>query len=314
MIRIRLNGKIFLFLIIILILYTGQARGQPAPPENNLYNKVMCGYQGWFGAPGDDPYGNLSWKHWCIDGKEPTPLTITIDSWPDYTEYPQDQLFFPAGYNWNYPDGSPAGFFSSNMESTIMLHFKWMRDYGIDGIFLQRFTRSFTDPFYKERREITLNYILKAAAIYGLKVAVMYDVTGTPLTEISQRLTDDWIDLVNQMRIHEHPSYQYHPDHNGQSLPVVAVWGFGFNGTGTKGQAGQVITFFKTHTNPIYRATLMGGVPGYWRFGDRDSKAQYELVYAGFDILSPWTVGRFGDEGGVHWWRNQIMAGDMQLA
>lgn len=33
-----------------------------------LANKVMCGYQGWFGAPGDTTNNLVGWKHWCRRG------------------------------------------------------------------------------------------------------------------------------------------------------------------------------------------------------------------------------------------------------
>jgi hypothetical protein len=85
---------------------------------DELYGKVMCGYQGWFGAPGDDPVNNnLSWFHWCLEETEPTPETITIDAWPDYSEYQEEQLFYPVNYDWFYPNGEKAGFFSSDRET-----------------------------------------------------------------------------------------------------------------------------------------------------------------------------------------------------
>ena len=280
---------------------------------DELFNKVMCGYQGWFGAPGDDLDNDASWFHWCLGGTEPTPGTITIDSWPDYSEYQEESLFYPENYDWFYPNGEKAGFFSSNLEETVLLHCKWMHDYGIDGVFLQRFTSRFNNVEIKVRYGNVLRHILKGAEQYGLKVVIMYDVSGTTIRSISPLVKEDWIYLVDVIRLPEHPCYQYHRDKNGERLPVVAVWGLGFIGTGSRGQAGRVIDFFKNSTNPSYRATLMGGVPGYWRFGIRDSKPGYEEVYAGFDIISPWTVGRFKNERGAEKWHREILAGDIQL-
>jgi hypothetical protein len=311
------EGRKFLLIVAMvvmwLILVSVRLWGESDVRGDTMYNKVMCGYQGWFSAGGDALFYPFPWEHWCVGGMEPAPNTITIDIWPDYREYPHHTLFYSNGYRWTYPDGRAAGFFSSNLEETILLHCKWMRDYGIDGIFLQRFTAAFDEFLYQGRKNQVLHFILKGARQYDLKVAVMYDVTGTPLREIADRVREDWRFLVDVMKIHENPNYQYHPDKNDQHLPVVGVWGFGFFGTGTKGQASDVISFFKESIEPRYRATLVGGVPGYWRFGDHDSKAEYEAVYNGFDIVSPWTVGRFGDREGVAAWRYDVLAGDMAL-
>ena len=38
-----------------------------------------------------------------------------------------------------HPDGSPAHLFSSDNAATVLRHFRWMRDYGIDGAWLQHF-------------------------------------------------------------------------------------------------------------------------------------------------------------------------------
>ncbi|MCP5051195.1 MAG: hypothetical protein GY940_28780 [bacterium] len=310
--RIQANRKILLFLIMIMALFTGQARGeQGSSPGDNLYNKVMCGYQGWFSTPGDGFGKNSFWRHWCVGPPAPTPGTITIDAWPDFSEYPPHTLFYSDAYDWRYPDGSEAGFFSSNLEETVMLHCKWMRDYGIDGVYLQRFVNELSDPNDKARRDVVLGHLMKGAERYGLKVVVMYDINGTQLQYIAQWIINDWMNLVNERKIHESPGYQYHPDRTGQYLPVVVVWGFGFKRMGTKGEAGKVIDFFKNNANPRYKATLIGGIPGRWRSGQYESKAGYEGVYAGFDVISPWTVGGYRDEAAVEGWRTGIMADDL---
>ena len=151
---------------------------------DDLYNKVMCGYQGWFGTPGDDLSNDVYWYHWCVKGTEPTPDTITIDTWPDYSEYPEELIFYPENYGWFYPNGEKAGFFSSNLEETVLLHCKWMHDYGIDGVFLQRFTNNFNDHRIRIRYGNVLRHMLKGAEQYGLKVVLMYDVSTTNIRNI----------------------------------------------------------------------------------------------------------------------------------
>ena len=49
----------------------------------SLIGKVMCGYQGWFNAPGDG--STRGWVHWgTSSGFSPT--ECTVDMWPDMTE------------------------------------------------------------------------------------------------------------------------------------------------------------------------------------------------------------------------------------
>lgn len=91
----------------------------------------MCGYQGWFRAEGDG--SGEGWAHYSEHGSL-TAATIPPDFWPDVSEY--DKTYPTALTN---KDGSVARVFSSWDQSTTDLHFKWMKEYGIDGVFVQRF-------------------------------------------------------------------------------------------------------------------------------------------------------------------------------
>jgi len=100
-----------------------------------LFWKVMCGYQGWFGAPGD---GSLDggWRHWT---KKSGPLgdgNAKIDLWPDVSDLSPAERFQT---NFKLADGRPAEVFSSFVKPTVLRHFQWMQQYGIDGVFVQRF-------------------------------------------------------------------------------------------------------------------------------------------------------------------------------
>ena len=76
---------------------------------------VMAGYQGWFRLPEN---GIMY----------PDESRISIDMWPDVSEY---EKTYPTGLK--LADGSTARFFSSADKSTTDLHFKWMKQYGLDG-------------------------------------------------------------------------------------------------------------------------------------------------------------------------------------
>lgn len=284
---------------------------QPISTEN-MYNKIFCGYQGWFGAANDDPVNNIGWFHWCIYGTEPSPDSITFDIWPDYSEYDKNTLFYSTNYDWRYNNGEQAGFFSSNVEETIMLHCKWLRDYGIDGVFVQRFASNLPSPDHLARMDNVIKYLLKGGERYGIKVGIMYDITGTLITEISRLVIGDWIHLVRNLEVTSSPAYQHHPDRTGKELPVVGIWGFGFVGEGVRGQAILINDFFKNTKETDFHATTLGGVPAYWRSLDRDSKPQYEEIYESFDIISPWTVGRFSDSDSISSWTD-VIRDDLKL-
>ena len=74
-------------------------------------------------------------------------------------------------------------------------------------------------------------------------------------------------------------------------------------------QAAELIEFFKNNPDPRYRVTLLGGVPAGWRTLTRDSHPDtaWAGVYRSFDIISPWTIGRFRDDEGIdRFYREQV--------
>ena len=83
----------------------------PSVPDvdpSTLTGKVMTGYQGWFNCEGDGAH--LGWTHWARNRKETFgPGNITVDLWPDVSEYDDDELYTTA---FTYEDGTPAKTFS----------------------------------------------------------------------------------------------------------------------------------------------------------------------------------------------------------
>ena len=92
---------------------------------------VMAGYQGWFNCEGDG--ADRGWTHYAKKGVFEDG-SCTIDYWPEMDEY---EVKYETPFK--FADGSPAYLFSSYDESTVDRHFKWMKEYGIDGVFMQRF-------------------------------------------------------------------------------------------------------------------------------------------------------------------------------
>ena len=93
-----------------------------------LAGKVMVGYQGWFNAEGDG--ARRGYNHWSRGGAKPAPGNVRVDLWPDLSEFPAAERF-PTDLV--HADGSRAEVFSSFLRPTVVRHFAWMQEHGIDG-------------------------------------------------------------------------------------------------------------------------------------------------------------------------------------
>jgi len=275
----------------------------PGVDPSTLTGKVMTGYQGWFNCEGDG--ADLGWTHWARDRKRPFgPRNVTVDLWPDVSDYDDDELYTTA---FHYENGTPAKTFSSHNRKTVIRHFKWMRDYGIDGAFVQRFAHSLRNKTMRYHKDKVLSSAREGANRYGRTYTVMYDLTGTPDQKITE-VFDDWQMLRDRMHITEDPAFQHH---NGK--PLVAVWGVGFNNKIKRRpdfqKCAELIKKFKAAG-----CSVMLGIATGWREQDNDALQNPELhkVLQMADVLSPWTVGRFRDLPGVQrhaqkYWRQDIL-------
>jgi len=84
--------------------------------------------------------------------------------------------------------------------------------------------------------------------------------------------------------------------------PVVELWGFGFTDRpGTALDVASLLDDLKAGGNGLPAATVIGGVPTFWRTLTEDSKSEtaWAKVYRSYDVISPWSVGRFADNAGV---------------
>ena len=258
--------------------------------SSTLTGKVMTGYQGWFNCEGDG--ANLAWTHWAKDLSRPfEPNNIAVDMWPDVSEYDDDELYPTAFF---HADGTPARVFSSFNRKTVVRHFKWMRDYGIDGAFVQRFAERLHNKDMRYHKDKVLSSAREGANRYGRTYVVMYDLTGIPNEDVI-KVFDDWRMLRDKMHITEDAAYQHH---NGK--PLVAIWGVGFNDK-IKPRAGfqeceELIKKFKADG-----CSIMLGIATGWREQDNDALQHPDLhrVLLMADVLSPWSVGRFGGLAGV---------------
>ncbi|MBM4153317.1 MAG: hypothetical protein FJ220_07340, partial [Kiritimatiellaceae bacterium] len=256
-----------------LVPYTGPIK--KGVDTTTLYNKVMCGYQGWFMAEGDG-YG-AGFIHW--GGVDQDPPTCVVDLWPDLSEYDADELF-PT--NFRHEDGSTAQVFSSTVKKTVLRHFKWMEEYGIDGVFVQRFGSVIHNESSWDypRTCAVLSHCREGANRYGRTFAVMYDVSfDRKAVEVIKR---DWTRLIKEMKITDNPAYLNH-----RGRPVVALWGYGFRRFDAQA-AEELFQFLQKEENG--GCTIFLGVPNDW-VSWNDDKLKLMEKYA--QIISPWNVGRY---------------------
>lgn len=244
---------------------------------------VMAGYQGWFGAP-DDGAGR-GWYHYTgRDGFKPG--SCSIDMWPDVSEY--SKLYQTE---FKFKDGTPAYTFSSYDFETTDLHFKWMKEYDIDGVFMQRFISEIKRPKSKAHLDHVLGSAMKCAQNYGRAISVMYDLSGMRPGDENTLLNDiDALEKEYGMKQRKNPSYLYH---NGK--PLVAVWGVGFNDKRAYGlkEAEAIINGLRERGYSI-----LLGVPTYWRElkQDTESDAKLHELIRKCDIIMPWFVGRYNEK------------------
>ncbi len=248
--------------------------------SNSIVGKIMCGYQGWFNTPTDG--AGRGWVHWGSGDFSPT--NCTVDMWPDMNEMGAGEKFLASAFY----DGNDYFVFSSYKRDTVLRHFQWMAQYGIDGVYLQRFATELT-PGSTEflHRNAVLSHCKDGANIYGKKYAVMYDLSGL-IAGGTQKVIDDWKYLVDTMQVTRDPTDHGYMTHKGK--PVVAVWGIGFSGRlYTHAECQTLINFLKN--DPYYGGnTIMIGVRDNWRTStDPNIIAIRNMA----DIISPWTVGGY---------------------
>jgi hypothetical protein len=185
--------------------------------------------------------------------------------------------------------------FSSWDQSTTDLHFRWMQQYGIDGIFVQRFFGGLRSPERCKKSRRVLENCIKSSAKYGRAIAVMYDLSGLrDSREDCSVLIQDWKELVDELKVTSQPTNNY-LHHRGK--PMVTIWGLGFPDRGYNIRnigIDKVISFLKSDAE-YGGCSVMLGVPTWFRDLNVDTNPDpylHELIESA-DVVMPWTVQRF---------------------
>jgi hypothetical protein len=244
---------------------------------------VMAGYQGWFTAEGDG--AERGWHHYEKSGKF-EPGMNTIDFWPDVSEY---TLTYKTAFK--FSDGSDAYVYSPYDAESVDLHFKWMKDYGLDGVFMQRFVSEIKSEKGKRHFNKVLDNALKAANKYKKAICVMYDLSGSSSADM-QVLINDWNELQTTFSLFDNVKNPTYLRHNKK--PLLVLWGVGFS-DGRKYTIADVQSLVTALKGPEKKVSIMLGVPYYWRTLERDTENNPLLhtVIKSADIIMPWAVGRY---------------------
>jgi PKD repeat protein len=290
---------------VVVMAATAQLPAVDANPDT-LTNHVMCGYQGWFYCPGDGNPSAVGWRHWSSSSTTIGDSYLRIDMWPDVLEYASGELFTATGVTLD--DGSTGKLFSSIKSGVVNRHFSWMEDYGIDGVFLQRFLSELSDSNFFTIRNTMLTNVKNAASTYGRVFAVEYDVSGATESTLYDDITEDWEYLIDTVDITSHARYLYH-----NNKPVVVIFGPGYTDRpGNYSTWNNIIDYFQN--DATYGGNfLIGSVPWGWRTrtGGSRTNSNWDDTYRSFDGLKPWSVGGYSSSSDITNWKNNIWDPDL---
>jgi len=288
-------------LIFIILPCTLSAQNKHAVKSKYMSYKglVMAGYQGWFNCEGDG--AGRGWTHYHKKGVFEDG-SCTIDLWPEMDEY---EVKYKTPFK--FIEGSPAYVFSSYDESTVDLHFKWMKEYGIDGAFVQRFFSVLTSKERLKHNDKVLASAIKVANKYGVAICLMYDI-GSMDDKQYQLVQEDWKHLVDDLQLTNQGNKTTYLFHNNK--PLVAFWGIsaGTRESGHIPEIFDIIDFFKN--DPVYGGcSIHLGIPSRWRTLGSDTKGDPRLheVIKLADVVHPWLVGRYNESTYEAYRKEQIV-------
>jgi hypothetical protein len=281
--------------------YAGPTRSDV--DATTLDGKVLCGYQGWFNTPGDG--SGFGFVHWGQGLERTNGGRFTVDMWPELSEYDPRDLFEVAGLKMS--DGSPARLYSAFRKGPVLLHTRWMRQYGIDGVFLSRFISEASDPNRSRHVNQVLANVREGCHADGRVWAMMLDLSMGGRASAAM-VINDWKFLCDQVKVREDSRYLHH-----QGKPVVLLWGLGFNDRPwTSEQGEELVNFFKH--DPMYGGVyLIGGIDPHWRTlgGASSTDPAWSKVYRMFDCISPWDAGRYNDNPSMDTLRKRVWEPDL---
>ncbi|MGE0801056.1 MAG: glycoside hydrolase family 71/99-like protein [Lautropia sp.] len=267
-----------------------------------LAGRTIVGYQAWFGCPGERQLGApdtaggkttvggsaARWRHWFAAQVDDA-SSLTVDMLPDVSTLPESAR---CATGLRRSDGSVVSVFSSADPAVIDRHFEWMQTHGIDGAAVQRFVSDLHPGADRERSDAILRAIRGAAEAHGRVFYISYDISGADPATVYDDIRADWRRLTGELALTASSAYL-----SGHGMPLLQIWGFGFRDRpGDPGQVRALMADLRRGSTP--GVLLIGGIPSGWRNANGDSRtgAEWATLYRSFDVISPWSVGRYSDE------------------
>ncbi|KAL7816081.1 hypothetical protein V8C44DRAFT_308772 [Trichoderma aethiopicum] len=246
-----------------------------AVDTSTLKGKWLYGYQGWFRKPAAGVN-----NHWSPNGGTPGPGNVEFEFVPDVSQYPANCLFAST---LTAPNGQSVQLYDNTCEGVVDLHFKWMQQYGLDGVIVQRFLSHLDDASFMT----ILNQVEAAAVKYGRGFMVEYDASGgnSATASVAAQILADY-----NSKVKPYTSSSAYLHHNGK--PAVMVFGVGFP------------TVHINVTDGANIATQLKGAGAYVGYGvpanfgtDVRANTGFASAYKAANLISPWTVGSYSEGG-----------------
>lgn len=269
-----------------------------------LEGKVLCGYQGWFNTPGDGT--GFGFSHWGV-GLEKAGGRFEVDLWPEVSELEAGDVCEVPGFVME--DGTGARVYSGYRKGPTMVHFRWMREYGIDGVFLSRFVCETGGGERTRHVNQVLANVREGARREGRVWALMLDLTMGKEGATTELVKRDWRYLCDVEKVREDGRYVHE-----KGRPVVMLWGLGFKDRPWTAEQGAELVEFFEHDPKYGGVYLIGGVDPSWRTlkGDSRTEEAWGAVYRSFDAVSPWDAGRYRDAAGMERHRREVWQKDLE--
>ncbi len=324
----RLNTLRLLSLCSIVVgISLAQAKcwERPAPPNavpsDGIDNLVITGYQGWFAAAGDnspidnDSNRNNDFRQWQVCREGCSRIIPGVDMWPDMKEY---SVTYPLTNPNKQPaklvNGQTATVFSNYRANPVFVHFRWMREYGIDGAFVGRQTKAISEETpLRAFRASVLRLVARAAVCQGRVFYINYDISEEDNNkapsnrggDVFKRIRvdiDRWFSGVPGT-FNEYQRERYLKV-NGK--PVVRIFGIGSKRNQVKDSGGAYIftaTDAVREINELKKKyTVILGVNAGWRDATNtqiredwtgEFAGRGRRVWRSADIIQPWSIMAF---------------------